>query len=122
MEVTVRPIALSNSPQEEAMTPLPMPDMTPPVTRIYFMIKIRQEIKAVIQKESVGPLMVRLAWHSSGTYNGRSGGSDGATMRYAPESTDPANAGLEQARALLEPIYQKFQISYADLYTLAGGC
>ncbi|EPZ32736.1 mitochondrial putative cytochrome c peroxidase [Rozella allomycis CSF55] len=73
---------------------------------------------------SIAPVLVRLAWHASGTYDPRSpcpGGSNGATMRYAPESTDGANAGLEHARAFLEPIKKQFPwISYADLWTLAG--
>jgi cytochrome c peroxidase len=72
---------------------------------------------------SYGPVLVRLAWHSAGTYDKatNSGGSDGATMRFAPESNHGANAGLAVARDLLEPIKKKFPaISYADLYTLAG--
>jgi hypothetical protein len=66
---------------------------------------------------------VRLAWHSSGTYNKAdgTGGSNGATMRFKPESEHGANAGLAVARALLEPIKAKFPwISYGDLWTLAG--
>jgi hypothetical protein len=49
---------------------------------------------------SLGPVLVRLAWHASGTYDlkTRSGGSNGATMRFAPESSDGANAGLQHAR------------------------
>lgn len=45
---------------------------------------------------SLGPVFVRLAWHASGTYdkNTKTGGSDGATMRFNPEKTDGANAGL----------------------------
>ncbi|KXS19130.1 heme peroxidase [Gonapodya prolifera JEL478] len=72
---------------------------------------------------SWGPVLVRLAWHASGTYEKKSktGGSDGATMRYAPESTDGANAGLDKARAKLEAVKAKHPwISYADLWTLAG--
>jgi cytochrome c peroxidase len=72
---------------------------------------------------SYGPLFVRLAWHASGTYdkNTNSGGSNGATMRFEPESADGANAGLALARDLLEPIKEKYpKISYADLWTLAG--
>lgn len=72
---------------------------------------------------SYGPLLVRLAWHASGTFDKKdgSGGSCGATMRYSPESADGANAGLDVARNLLEPIKAKFPgISYADLWTLAG--
>lgn len=72
---------------------------------------------------SIGPLLVRLAWHASGTYDAktRTGGSNGATMRFAPECQDPANAGLEYARLFLEPIKSQYPwITYADLWTLAG--
>ena len=57
-------------------------------------------------KGSYGPVLVRLAWHAAGTYDKatNSGGSDGATMRFAPESDHGANAGLAVARTLLEPI------------------
>jgi len=68
-------------------------------------------------------VFVRLAWHAAGTYDKASGtgGSNGATMRFPPESTDGANAGLQLARAGLEPIKKKFPgITYADLWTLAG--
>ncbi|KAI5292701.1 heme peroxidase [Ascosphaera acerosa] len=74
---------------------------------------------------SYGPVLVRLAWHSSGTYDktSRTGGSDGATIRHAPESEHGANAGLAAARRFLEPVKAKFPwISYADLYTLGGVC
>ncbi|KAJ2458626.1 heme peroxidase [Coemansia sp. RSA 2424] len=72
---------------------------------------------------SYGPVFVRLAWHSSGTFDKktRTGGSAGATIRHAPESQHGANAGLEVARRRLEPLKQKYgNISYGDLYTLAG--
>lgn len=72
---------------------------------------------------SYGPILVRLAWHCSGTYKKEdgTGGSNGATMRFRPESNWSANAGLHIARELLEPIKKQFPwISYADLYTLAG--
>jgi len=72
---------------------------------------------------SRGPTLVRLAWHASGTYDVKSktGGSNGATMRYEPEAKDGANAGLHLARGWLEPIKKQFPgISYADLWTLAG--
>ncbi|KAJ3348665.1 L-ascorbate peroxidase 3 [Allomyces javanicus] len=72
---------------------------------------------------SYGPVFVRLAWHASGTYNKAdgTGGSNGATMRFGPEAGDGANAGLDVARNRLEPIKAKYpQISYADLWTLAG--
>ncbi|KAJ5669189.1 Cytochrome c peroxidase [Penicillium macrosclerotiorum] len=72
---------------------------------------------------SYGPVLVRLAWHASGTYDKETGtgGSNGATMRFAPESGHGANAGLKHARDFLEPIKAQFPwITYADLWTLAG--
>ncbi|ODV89151.1 hypothetical protein CANCADRAFT_32495 [Tortispora caseinolytica NRRL Y-17796] len=72
---------------------------------------------------SIGPVLVRLAWHSSGTYDmkSRTGGSNGSTMRYDLEGKDPDNAGLEYARGFLEPIKAQFPwITYADLWTLGG--
>jgi len=72
---------------------------------------------------SWGPVLVRLAWHASGTYctTAKNGGSNGATMRFSPESDFGANAGLDHARAFLEPVKEKFpEISYADLWVLAG--
>lgn len=72
---------------------------------------------------SIGPLLVRLAWHASGTYDRQTqtGGSDGGTMRFFPEASDGANNGLDYARAFLEPIKIKYpSISYGDLWTLAG--
>ncbi|KAL4525437.1 hypothetical protein Ndes2437A_g03898 [Nannochloris sp. 'desiccata'] len=72
---------------------------------------------------SYGPVLVRLAWHTSGTYDKATGtgGSNGATMRFNPESNWGANAGLAVARDLLEPVKAKHPwISYSDLWTLAG--
>jgi cytochrome c peroxidase len=55
---------------------------------------------------SYGPVLVRLAWHASGTYDKETGtgGSNGATMRFAPEGGHGANAGLKNARDFLEPV------------------
>ena len=72
---------------------------------------------------SYGPVLIRLAWHACGTYdkNTKTGGSNGATMRFAPESAHGANAGLSVARALLEKVKAKHPgISYADLWSLGG--
>lgn len=90
---------------------------------------------------SYGPVILRLAWHASGTYDQetKTGGrhvynpiitsirahsnpsSNYATMRFEPESIHDANAGLSVARDLMEKVKQEFSwISYGDLWTLAG--
>ena len=72
---------------------------------------------------SLAPVFLRLAWHSSGTYDKatNTGGSNGAGMRYETEAADPENAGLEVARAFLEPVKRRFPgISYSDLWILAA--
>ena len=74
-------------------------------------------------KVNACPMAVRLAWHSSGTFDKKdgSGGSSGATMRFEPESTDDANAGLNIMRDLLIPVKKQFPfLSIADIWTRAG--
>ncbi|OCH93733.1 cytochrome c peroxidase [Obba rivulosa] len=74
---------------------------------------------------SYGPVLLRLAWHSSGTYDKdtNTGGSNYATMRFEPEALHGANAGLQIARELMEKVKKEFPwISYGDLWTLGGVC
>jgi cytochrome c peroxidase len=93
--------------------------------------KVREAITEVIESDmekradgtSLYGTLIRLSWHCSGTFNKQdgTGGSNGARMRFNPEASWGANAGLGGARAALEPVKAKFpEISYADLYTYSG--
>jgi cytochrome c peroxidase len=93
--------------------------------------KVREAITEVIESDmekrddgtSLYGTLIRLSWHCSGTFNKQdgTGGSNGARMRFNPEASWGANAGLGGARAALEPVKAKFpEMSYADLYTYSG--
>jgi len=83
---------------------------------------VRGELDKLFDSTPCMPIMVRLAWHDAGTYDKdtKTGGAN-ASIRFDPELSHGANAGLKIAIDLLEPIKSKFpDISYADLYQLAS--
>lgn len=84
--------------------------------------KCKKKLRGFIAEKNCAPLMLRLAWHSAGTFDvtSKTGGPFG-TMRYKGELDHGANNGLDIAVRLLEPIKEQFPIlSYGDFYQLAG--
>ena len=72
---------------------------------------------------SLGPLLIRFAWHCCGTYDKetRTGGSNGGTMRFAAEQGDPENKGFAKALKLVEKLHAEFPfLTRADLHVLVG--
>jgi len=108
---------------QESVTPKVFTPKFEDYQAVYNEIASRLEEKDDYDDGSYGPVLVRLAWHASGTYDKETGtgGSNGATMRFSPEADHGANAGLKAARDFLEPVKAKFPwITYSDLWILAG--
>jgi catalase (peroxidase I) len=101
------------------------PEVPVDFSSTFYANAVKSKIRELLinQKANSCPMAVRLAWHASGTYSAkdRTGGSNGATMRFAPESEDGANAGLNIERDILLPVKRAFpELSIADIWTLAG--
>jgi L-ascorbate peroxidase len=84
-------------------------------------------IDGIVTEKSCGPVMVRLAWHDSGTFDASikgewpAAGGAIASIRFAPEINHGANAGLAGAAAILEPVKEANpSVSYADIYQMAS--
>jgi len=108
-----------------ALTALRAPALLEKKTRPVDPDEVADAVKDALINKKVNacPMAVRVAWHASGTYDDRdrTGGSDGGGMRFEPERSDPANSGLFIIHDLLERVKQRFpEVSYADLWTLAG--
>ncbi|KAK6163255.1 hypothetical protein DH2020_000119 [Rehmannia glutinosa] len=84
--------------------------------------KCKRKLRGFIAEKNCAPLMLRLAWHSAGTFDkGSKTGGPFGTMRFKVEQGHAANNGIDIAVRLLEPIKEQFPIiSYADFYQLAG--
>ncbi|XP_012461165.1 L-ascorbate peroxidase, cytosolic [Gossypium raimondii] len=82
----------------------------------------RKELRGLIAEKNCAPIIVRLAWHSAGTFDWKTNtGGPFGTVKHAAELAHKANTGLDIAINLLEPIKEQFPIiSYADFYQLAG--
>jgi L-ascorbate peroxidase len=87
-----------------------------------------ESLKELYHSTHANPIIVRIGWHDSGTYDKnipasewpKAGGAVGS-IRFKPELSHGANAGLDRALALLEPIKQKYPlVSYADLFQLGS--
>jgi cytochrome c peroxidase len=91
--------------------------------KVYNEIAGRLEEKDDYDDGSFGPVLLRLAWHASGTFDVETGtgGSNGATMRFAPEGDHGANAGLLAARDFLAPVKGKFDlVAFIGLTVMVG--
>uniref|UniRef100_A0A0G4G826 Plant heme peroxidase family profile domain-containing protein n=1 Tax=Chromera velia CCMP2878 TaxID=1169474 RepID=A0A0G4G826_9ALVE len=80
------------------------------------------DLVQLAKEKNCGPILVRLSWHDAGTYSkeAKDGGSTG-TIRHDPEKSHGANAGLDIAMRLVDPIKQKYpDMSFADFFVLAG--
>ena len=91
----------------------------------FYVNALKSDVRQAIinGKANACPMAIRLAWHASGTYNKEdgSGGSNGSTMRFAPEKDHDANAGLSIARDLLKSVKAKHpEASISDIWALAG--
>lgn len=99
--------------------------MAPPVVPPNYLKEIekaRRDLRALISSKNCAPIMLRLAWHDAGTYDAKTktGGPDGS-IRLNQELNHSANNGLQTAVELCEEIKKKHpEITYADLYQLAG--
>ena len=97
--------------------------MSSPPKSLPWTLKSEIRMALINNKVNACPMAMRVAWHSSGTYNKHTGkgGSNGGTMRFASEANDPANAGLSIIRDMLHPVQANNPgVSSADLWTAAG--
>ncbi|KAI4382344.1 hypothetical protein MLD38_008320 [Melastoma candidum] len=118
------PIASHSHPPQVVVVAEIMVKKYPTVSEDYKVAieKARRKLRGLIAEKNCAPLMLRIAWHSAGTYDvqSKTGGPFG-TMQHSSELAHEANNGLDIAVRLLQPVKDQFPIiSYADFYQLAG--
>ena len=119
------PLALALAPESRAETKRRSSSSSSPATTPEARFgALRADVVQLMRRDpDFGPTMVRLAWHSSGTYDrmSKTGGSGGGTIRFKEELAHGGNAGLDRAVARLEPVKRKHpDVSWADLIAFVG--
>lgn len=114
---------VENPPAQAKFVPKSKASAAPPTPESQFEALRTDVVKLMARDKDFGPTMVRLAWHSSGTYDRmtKTGGSGGGTIRFKEELAHGGNAGLDKAVKKLEPIKKRHpDVSWADLIAYVG--
>jgi cytochrome c peroxidase len=114
---------VENPPAQAKFVPKNKAGAAPPTPESQFEALRTDIVKLMARDKDFGPTMVRLAWHSSGTYDRmtKTGGSGGGTIRFKEELAHGGNAGLDKAVKKLEPIKKRHpDVSWADLIAYVG--
>jgi len=120
---SVLQVGIVANPAQAKFVPKSKAGAAPPTPESQFESLRTDIVKLMARDKDFGPTMVRLAWHSSGTYDRmtKTGGSGGGTIRFKEELAHGGNAGLDKAVKKLEPIKKRHpDVSWADLIAYVG--